>query len=420
MKSRGSQAKIEYERLVEGDRVHSSVYTDPEIFADEIDRIFHRGWVYVGHTGEIPTPGDFRLKRIGLIPIIMVRDQASEVRLLLNRCRHRGATVCQVERGNARSFRCSYHGWTYRLDGSLTGVPYPAGYGEGFERDRMGLTPVARMGIYRGFVFGNLSPTGDTLEQHLGKVREYIDLFVDRTPGSELMIDAGVQKYRYDANWKLQVENSLDGYHPPFVHQSVMAAAHDDTPDSPNSPKLIDKPDESPGPSIARTADLGGGHVTLTQMVPVSQAGNVNFLIFPNLAVVGIQLRVINPVSVDRTEVDILPTILRGAPEGVNAARLRGHEGFFGPGGMGSPDDTEVFERLQMGYTATFDPCTFIGRGRNRERHEADGVIVGDLTDEVPARGIWRHWLAVMSDGKRLTPIAGSRPIRSRRATAAR
>src|SRR5215467_3053113 len=132
-----SQPDIDYTALVKEDRVHISLYTDPDIFADEMDKIFHRGWVYVGHQGEVPNIGDFRLKRIGLQPVIMVRDHSGAVQLLLNRCRHRGATVCQEGQGNSRSFRCMYHGWTYQLSGELSGVPGEHGYGEGFERSQL-------------------------------------------------------------------------------------------------------------------------------------------------------------------------------------------------------------------------------------------------------------------------------------------
>ncbi|HUY19101.1 MAG TPA: Rieske 2Fe-2S domain-containing protein, partial [Candidatus Binataceae bacterium] len=100
------RAKIDYDTLVKPDRINSRVYTDPQVFDEELDRIFHRGWVYVGHRGEVPNAGDFRQKRIGMQPVIMVRDGAGQVHLLLNRCRHRGAMVCNEERGNARAFRC--------------------------------------------------------------------------------------------------------------------------------------------------------------------------------------------------------------------------------------------------------------------------------------------------------------------------
>src|SRR5487761_1425213 len=147
--------KIDYDALVKSDRVHSSVYTDPAIFEDELDKIFHRGWVYVGHANEIPNRGDFRLKRIGKYPVIMVRGDDGDVRLLLNRCRHRGATVCQTEAGNAPVFRCAYHGWTYRNNGALTGVTYPDGYGDSLHKEDLGLTRVPRLGNYRGFIFGS-------------------------------------------------------------------------------------------------------------------------------------------------------------------------------------------------------------------------------------------------------------------------
>lgn len=93
------QAKIDYSALVKEDRVHGSVYTDPSIFEEELDKIFYRGWVYVGHASEIPQPGDFRVTTVGRQSVIMVRDDDGQVQLLMNRCTHRANAVCQVERG---------------------------------------------------------------------------------------------------------------------------------------------------------------------------------------------------------------------------------------------------------------------------------------------------------------------------------
>src|SRR6516225_4432206 len=140
-----TRRKIDYRSLIKRDRIHASLYTDPDILADEFDKLFSRGWVYVGHVGEIPNPGDFRLKKIGRQPVIMVRDENDDVRLLLNRCRHRGSTVCQLEAGNAKTFRCAYHGWTYRNSGELAGVPYQEGYGGSLRKEDLGLVPVPRM-----------------------------------------------------------------------------------------------------------------------------------------------------------------------------------------------------------------------------------------------------------------------------------
>jgi anthranilate 1,2-dioxygenase (deaminating, decarboxylating) large subunit len=393
------KAARDYEALIKPDRVHSLLYTDPEIFADEIERIFHRGWVFVGHASEVPNPGEFRLKRIGKQPVIMVRDQAGAVKLLLNRCRHRGATVCQEERGSARAFRCAYHGWTYKLDGTLAGVPYPEGYDQSFRRDDYGLVKVPRVGEHRGFIFGSLSPAGITLDEHLGRGRALLDRWIDHvSAGGELDASIGLHKYQYRGNWKLQVENSVDGYHPPFVHQSVLMALQKES-----GANLVDG-------ASGNTSDLGGGHVTLTQAVPVSQAGTVILLIFPNLVLVGVQMRLIQPVSVDHTEVTVIPTLIKDAAEQATRLRLREHEGFFGSAGTGSPDDTEVFERVQAGFGASLEPWILFARGKHRERSDPTMGIVGDLRDEVSQRGIWRQWKKLME--QRIgEPAAGPRAL---------
>src|SRR6185369_1734345 len=94
------------DRLILPDRVHGSLYTDPTIFAAELERIWYRTWVYVGHMSEIPAPDDFVLKSIGPETVIMTRDREGEIHLLLNRCAHRANTVCDAQRGNAATFRC--------------------------------------------------------------------------------------------------------------------------------------------------------------------------------------------------------------------------------------------------------------------------------------------------------------------------
>jgi len=119
---------IDYKALVQDDRIHASLYTDPRIFDDERERIFHRGWVFVGHDSEIPRPGDFVTRHVGTEPVIMVRGKDDAVSVLVNRCMHRGTMVCSADRGNARTFTCPYHGWTYEISGELLGVPYPGGY----------------------------------------------------------------------------------------------------------------------------------------------------------------------------------------------------------------------------------------------------------------------------------------------------
>ena len=110
---------IDYAALVRPDRVHARVYTDPAIFEDELERIWYREWVFVGHESEVPNVGDYRTGHIGQQPIIITRGHDMQVRVLLNRCTHRGNTLCQTRSGNAPTFTCSYHGWTYSCEGDL-------------------------------------------------------------------------------------------------------------------------------------------------------------------------------------------------------------------------------------------------------------------------------------------------------------
>jgi phenylpropionate dioxygenase-like ring-hydroxylating dioxygenase large terminal subunit len=411
---------VDYNALVREDRVHSRVYTDQQIYEDEMERVFHQGWVFVGHASEIPEPGDYRLAWVGRYPIIMVRGEDGEVRLLSNRCRHRANTVCQLERGNTRFFRCDYHGWMYRNDGALASVSYPDGYDHSFRKEDYGLIPLPRMADYRGFIFGSIAPAGMTLVEYLGKATEQIDLFVDLSPLGEIDARGGIHKYSYRGNWKLQIENSMDGYHPNFVHKTFFGM-------------LGRKGMKTPtrhfgGHSIAVTRDFGHGHVMLdyrecnrdgqvlnvvqggekyraamvarygeTRAKEIITSGGTHLLVFPNLVMIGVQLRVIRPLGPDHTEVYLYPTLLKGVEPELNQWRLRGHESFFGPAGFGAPDDQEMFERMQVGFGNDLDPWLLLSRGMNRERIEVDGTRVGHVTDEVTQRGIWREWKRVMT-----------------------
>jgi len=95
---------MDYKTLVQDDRIHASLYTDPRVFEDEMERIFHRGWVFVGHDSEIPASGDYVTRLIGREPVIMVRGKDGAVEVLVNRCMHRGTLVCTAERGSAKTF----------------------------------------------------------------------------------------------------------------------------------------------------------------------------------------------------------------------------------------------------------------------------------------------------------------------------
>ena len=116
---------IDPKNLIDLERrtVSPRVFSDPEVHQAEQERIFTRCWLYVGHESQLPNPGDFVAGFMGEEPVIVCRGPDRQVRVFLNTCRHRGMLVCRVEEGNAKFFRCPYHGWTYDLEGKLTGVP---------------------------------------------------------------------------------------------------------------------------------------------------------------------------------------------------------------------------------------------------------------------------------------------------------
>jgi len=421
-------------RYFRGDRVHSDVYTNAEIFEREMQKIFHATWLYVAHESEIPKAGDFVTRAIGRQPIVVVRGDDGTCRLLMNRCRHRGALICEVERGNQSHFRCFYHGWTYDNSGKLAHIPKDDAYPADFDRDAYGLTPVPRVESYRGFIFGSVNPNVGSLREHLGLAAAKFDYMIDASPTGELLLDAGVHRTTFRGNWKFV---GMDGYHPPVVHESVFAifrrkAARENPDVDPDIAQAPRKTMNESGLAVAR--DLGHGHVMLdviphriseqeinlasmrrqpggeayiaamfaaygpkrgTELIAVH--GDPHLGVFPNLQLITQHVRVVVPVAVDRTDVYLYPVHFGGVSDEMNEQRLRRHEEFSGPAGMGQPDDTEVFERNTDGLQAVVDPWLDLSRGRHRERVDTDGSIIGHITDEVTQRGQLREWARLMS-----------------------
>src|SRR3954447_25307155 len=152
----------------------AGVFNDPDVFRLEREKIFDRSWVYLGHETEIPEPGDYVLRAIVDDQFVVVRDEGGEVRALLNHCRHKGMQICRSEIGNASHFRCPYHGWTYRNDGSLIGVPVQReAYGPDFDKSRLG-PPSIRVASHDGMIFGTLGDEAPPLEEWLGDAAWYL------------------------------------------------------------------------------------------------------------------------------------------------------------------------------------------------------------------------------------------------------
>jgi anthranilate 1,2-dioxygenase (deaminating, decarboxylating) large subunit len=418
-------AGLHPETLVRDDGVRREIYRDPEVFALEMERIFKRTWVFMAHESELPAGGDYLTMRIGAEPVVLARGEDDEVRALVNRCRHRGAIVCERAAGNAKSFRCQYHGWTYRNDGALVGVPYPERHSADV-RERLGLIALPRVESYRGLIFASFNPDVPPLADYLGPgAIGYIDRFLDQCLGLPLVAHRQAHRVVMGANWKLQLENGMDGYHGGFTHRSffdvmqrrlgtsVRYASGLPTATSRafrNGHCAIDPETTSRKPLMSRVATLPEAAERLAllreevgddkyeEFLGGLTGAGINVGIYPNLQLIGIHIRRIDPVSVDQTVVSVRPLLVDGAPEQVNWLRLRYHELFYGPAGFGQPDDFEMFERVEAALGSTDDGWFRFERGLGAEQVVDEGdTTLGNVSDETPQRGQYKQWTALMT-----------------------
>lgn len=430
----------EIEQLVQPGRVHRRVYTDPAVFALEMERVFGLAWIFVGHTSQIPTPGDFFQARIGDRRIVVARHDDGSLRAFDNRCAHRGMRVCGEERGNVRRFVCPYHGWAFHTDGSLAGVPQSRGYAGRINPGdpAFGLRPVARVADYRGFIFASQSEDGPDLEAYLGRMTAAIDNMVDRAPGGELTLAGGGFRQAYDGNWKLHMENANDLVHASIVHESSWqtAAEFSDAlgPDEPEDHAVqMLKGNGLPLPEMDKVEihGLDGGHSfmggfyksgTITQKVsdPVlddyrermraaygdNRAAEIlgwdtfNHLIYPNLVLnpKHAQFRLIVPLAVDRTEVRSGCFRLEGAPEQMFQTTVRFMSTLNSPASMITADDNVVFTQIHRALADGNTEWIDLSRGLGAERADPDGGKIGDVgTSELPLRSQYAAWAGYMA-----------------------
>jgi benzoate/toluate 1,2-dioxygenase alpha subunit len=401
-------------------QVHTDAYMDAEVFDAEMRRVFERTWVYVGHESQVPEVGDYRTTTIGRQPVIVSRHEDGEIYVLLNRCRHRGSVVCRERVGHSNYFRCPYHNWSYANDGALVGMAQSSGYPEDFDKSRWGLRRVPRVTVYRGLIFASLAADSPSFDDYFGPVRKYVDWWLNRSPAGTITVLSTAHKYPYPGNWKWQAENGHDGYHGNYVHESWQ--------------RLLERAGEAPVRDIRKyraggcTRGFEFGHGLLERpgglnpnaswtgrmMVKYPEYADAlrtaygeaeieeisarrNIFVFPNLYLFDTQIRVINPIAVDSTEVHLYVYSLDGAPDALNQGRYRAHERFYGPSGFGSPDDVEIFVCNQTGMQASGVDWVLLSRGMHREQVGGDGEIVGHSTDEVPVRAMYREWERLMS-----------------------
>jgi p-cumate 2,3-dioxygenase subunit alpha len=393
-------------------RVHRRVFTEPQILEWERRRVFEQSWIYVGHESEIPHPGDFRARHVAGRPIILARGSDYEARVLLNTCTHRGALVCRQPSGNTKSFQCSYHAWTFSNQGDLIGVPGEDAYSEAFDRRELALATPPRLESYRGFIFMSFNPAIEGLVDYLAGAREYLDLVCDQSEAG-MEIVGGTQLYSMRANWKLLVENSLDGYHAPVTHQRYFEFLVEMGVDSNRIRRTGAGKSLGNGHAVIETAPAPGGRPIATWAPHFGEARkaeleairrqleerfgaeraykmtqmNRNLLIFPNLIIndiMAITVRTFFPRTPDYMDITAWALAPIGEPPEQRALRLDNFLTFLGPGGFATPDDVEMLEACQMGFANREVEWSDMSRGMKRQ-HPLHN-------DELQMRAFWRRW----------------------------
>jgi phenylpropionate dioxygenase-like ring-hydroxylating dioxygenase large terminal subunit len=406
--------------LVRPDRARTTLYTDPAIFETEMTKVFENTWIWVAHASEIPQPGDFKTAMVGRQPVIVARDRKGVVHVHVNRCRHRAATLCEIRSGRASSFVCPYHGWSYGLDGTLRSVPYETGYGGELDKSAFPLRSL-RVESYAGLIFACFRHDIEPLADFLGSARIWIDLFMKQGGGYPVKT-LGEHRFRFPGNWKIQLENTTDAYHFPLVHRSFLTAVDPETGemlDMMNNggyvedlgnghsvmvmiPELVDL-DENPDAEIpekfrALAAELATDHSDreVRRIVRAVGGAGFNLNLFPNLACSLAFFRVLQPISVKETEIRHIAIGMDGGPPAANRARMRIHEFFQGPMGFGSPDDAEVWDRVQRGAQGGPDLWVMLHRGLSEETPQPDGHRRGDVSAETGMRAAYQQWKQMM------------------------
>jgi p-cumate 2,3-dioxygenase alpha subunit len=414
-------------------RVRRTAMTSEAIFERERQAVFGHAWLYVGHESEVPQPGDFVQRTVANRPVVLVRGRDGQVRVLYNSCTHRGAMVFRQPSGNADTFQCFYHGWTFDSTGCLKRVPSDEAYGGCFDKADLGLRSPARVEEYRGMWFMAVDPDIVPLADYLGDVREHIDLTLDSAePLGGWEIIAGTADFHLKANWKLMVENSIDMYHFPTVHVTYTRFQTERRRKA-GEKKANGKPrlEESFGFSCPQGH---GGFIHFSQGRPIANESATwtdkaneevrrlfgelrdrfgeqravdmahrsrHLLIFPNMifqdSPTGCRIRQVWPLSATTARVVQWEFKPRQEIDELTAFRRSGSRAFLGPGGMGSPDDVEALESCQTGYGATADEWNDLSRGMTKASHFSSD-------DEEQVRGFWRAWTRAITAP---APVAG-------------
>jgi len=421
-----------WRELVDVDRgeISRQIFHDEEIYRQELQNIFGRAWLYVGHESQIKGPGDYFLSRMGEESVILTRDQDGTVHVFLNSCRHKGMKICRYDEGNTKIFYCPYHAWSYALDGRLLGVPeYERAYRSSFDKKDWGLIRVAQVATFRGTIWATWDHDAPPFEEYLGEARDALWLGLgpwDAGDG-EVELFAGVQKWIVPCNWKFAAENfggdplhnvshrSADlarigpnadvgrrdplgeiflSYYPEghgFIYEKIDVTKPRNHYSS--SPVTSQYYEEAWRRRLGRIGAKAGSPAMLGNIYP-----NTNFMVQQPRSIC-----VAHPRGPATSELWRVYFVDKNAPDEAKAFLRRFYLSYGGPGGMTEQDDMENWgyasQGCRSGASRAYPFNYKAGLGMQHRDRDITGTVSDNFQTEQNNRQFYRRWAQYMSAG---------------------
>ena len=354
---------------IENGRLHGKIFTDEEIYEQELEKVWKRAWCMLAHDSMIPKKGDYLQTYIGEDPIMVVRQKDGGVKAFLNQCRHRGMRICRADKGTAKAFTCTFHGWAYDLEGNLIQVPrQDTAYPETFERGDFNAVKVPRIQYYKGFWFGTWDEDAPDFEDYLGSAKYYLDGYIDRWDGG--MEQVAFHRWVLPNNWKFMAEQpTSDMQHSEITHVSAATVLNKGS-DAADRTKRGTNPvgrqffaDYGHGgawygekgaevPNTGQAMQKFESQPEVAEMIARRLGddrevrGHLN--IWPTFMVLGnYTIRVTHPRGPHEMEVWAWTLVPKDAPEEIKDSIRRDVLRTFTPGGMFEADDALNWEEMQ-------------------------------------------------------------------------
>jgi len=424
--------------------ISREIFVNEDIYEQEKTRIFGRAWLYVGHESQIKNPGDYFVSKMGEESVILTRDMDGRIHVFLNSCAHRGMRVCRYDEGNTKVFRCPYHAWTYKTDGTLIGVQdYERAYQPPFDKSKWGLVEVAQLANYMGTIWATWDKDAPSFEEYLGDARFALDqglcAWDGGDGGTELL--GSVQKWKVPCNWKFIAENFAGDWLHGVSHRSVdlvrlgpsgKTGRRDDF-----GQLLVTAYPEGHGilysvyPNHETRTEYTGSRATseyfqkcwerrLENKGHLAGTSPLVGTIFPNMSFHGQQPRTLlvsHPTGPNETEMWRTYFVDKDAPEEVRQFLREYYMRYSGPAGMTEQDDMENWNyahAASRGTIARRRPYHYkAGLGAGGRHRVIPGVVTEQpITSEQNPRAFYKRWAEYM-DSRSWDELSSARTAES-------